>query len=126
MKNIRKKVTLANLILLYCFVISLYNGDGFFHNSNHSNQPDQPQTETYHPTVSKSLFCHTIPTEPSYSVVTKVPVSFVKNQFTDFKEYILATKNVFRTKFLQYSFFSKKILLRLHPRNIIYPFHYFW
>jgi hypothetical protein len=125
-KNIWKKVALFNLILLYCFVISFYNGGGYLQYSPFPEQQSHPQTASYQSSFSKILFCHTATSETSFSAVTCVPVSSFKNKFNDFGEFVCATEHVFRTSFLQYNFFSKKILLRLHPRILIFPFHYFW
>ena len=126
MKNILRTAALVNLMLLYGFVISLYNGSEFFQHSLFTEQRTQPQTESYNSVISKSLFCHTAPTENSVTVVTNVSASSFKNQFTDFTEFIRTTDQVFLAKFLQYSFFSKNIFLRLRQYDIIFPFHYFW
>lgn len=125
MKIIVRKVALANLILLYGFVICLYSS-AFSGNIFYAQHITDHQTESYNSVISKTVFCHTTPSETSVNVVSHVTPSPYKNQLLDFAEGNRITEQVFLTNFIQYNFFSKYLLLRLSRYAIIYPFHYFW
>jgi hypothetical protein len=58
-ENIIEKAALVNLILLYGFVISFYNGADFFQYSQVSGQQTQQQSESCQALVSKDLLSHT-------------------------------------------------------------------
>jgi hypothetical protein len=125
-KILLKKAALVNLILLYGFVISFYNGADFFQYSLINGQQTEHQTEIFQSFVSKDLLSHTSSTGNAVKLVSHATAYSLKNQFTGFVEYIGATNQVILARFQQYSFFSKNLLLKISQYDIIYPSHFFW
>ena len=123
-KNLRT-AALANLILLYCFVISLYNDYGYSYNVSFAQQ-QQPQTESYHAVVTENLQHHLVPNETAFGAVHHVPPFSFKSQHIDFTGFAKGTSLVFLNTITQYSRFTKTLVVNLNRAAIIFPFHYFW
>ncbi len=113
-------VILINIILLYCFAITLGSKNG-----NHANISKQTNSSVeYFYTVSlTNLFSHTLNTESYLSVY---PPSSIKVSFNQLFAFTKATEHIFFHVFSKYNFYSKNVLIRFTPPNIIFPFHYFW
>ncbi|MBP6023951.1 hypothetical protein [Ferruginibacter sp.] len=125
MKKIVRTVALANLILLYCFVISFYNDHGYSYNIAFAQQ-QQAQTESYHAVVAENLQHHIVPNETAFGAAQHVsPFSF-KSQHIDFAGFAKGTNLVFLNTVTQYSRFTKTLVVNLNRAAIIFPFHYFW
>lgn len=125
MKKIVKTIALANLILLYCFVISFYNDYGYSYNVSFAQQ-QQSQTESYHSVVAENLQHHIVPNETAFGAAHHVPPFSFKSQHIDFAVLAKSTSLVFLNTITQYSRFSKTLAVGLSRAAIIFPFHYFW
>jgi hypothetical protein len=124
-KKFLRTAALANLILLYCFVISFYNDNGYSYNISFAQQ-QQPQTESYQSVVTENLQHHIVPNETAFGAAHHVPPFSFKSQHLDFAGFAKGTSLVFLNTITQYSRFSKTLLINLNRAAIIFPFHYFW
>lgn len=124
-KKFLRTAALANLILLYCFVISFYNSNVYSYNISFAQQ-QQPQTESYQSVVTENLQHHIVPNETAFGAAHHVsPFSF-KSQQIDFAGFAKGTSLVFLNTITQYSRFTKTLVVNLNRAAIIFPFHYFW
>jgi hypothetical protein len=116
---------LLGIALLYCLATALCSGVAYAGNTPFSKQAGN-STEKYSNAVSAKLFQHTLQTENSITVCNHSNPVTVKNTFKDFSAINLATEHIYVRRFLQYNFFSHKLLARLQNTDLIFPFHYFW
>jgi len=125
-KKIWGIAALLNLFILYNFVVSSYSSSGFDATPVSAAQQHCSPAENDHSSISESSLCQTAPIESLVSVVNPVPPSSPKNPFHDFAAFIQTSEQIIATRFQQYHFFSKNILIRFFQTDIIYPFHCFW
>jgi hypothetical protein len=83
-------------------------------------------TKSYSHTVSAKSFQHTVQTENSITVCNHNSPVTVKNTYNKFLAINKVTEQLCIHTFLQYSFYSHKLLARLQNTDLNYPFHYFW
>ena len=126
MKKIWGIAALFTLFILYNFVVSSYSSSGFDATPVAETQQHCSPAENDHASISESSLCQTAPIESLVSVVNPVPPSSPKNPFHDFAAFIQTSEQIIATRFQQYHFFSKNILIRFFQTDIIYPFHCFW
>ncbi|MEP7237167.1 MAG: hypothetical protein ABI685_04870 [Ferruginibacter sp.] len=125
MKKSLHITALISIALLYCFATSLYSGIAFKGNAAFAKQSNAAN-ERYTADVSAKSFQHTLQTENSVSLVNHPRPAAVNNFHNEFSASIKVTEQLFVHTFLQYSFYSQKLLARLQNTDIIFPFHYFW
>ncbi|MFM6925882.1 MAG: hypothetical protein ACKOU7_10315 [Ferruginibacter sp.] len=125
MKKSLRITGLISITLLYCFAIGLYSGVAYAGNTAFLKQ-DGSATEKYSNTVSAKSFQHTIQTETSVTVCSHSNPATVKNTYKEFSAVNKAAEQVYVHTFSQYSFYSRKLLVRLQNTDLIFPFHYFW
>jgi len=82
--------------------------------------------ESYSHSVAAKSFQHTVQTENSLSVCSHNNPVTVKNTYKEFLAVNKVTEQLLVRSFLQYSFYSHKLLLRLQNTDLIFPFQYFW
>lgn len=113
-------VILINILLLYCIAITIGSG-----RSSHEHISNQTPSETtyFFTETSTNLFFHTLNTESSLSVYPPCSIKVSLNQLFVLNKFI---EQLFFHGFLRYNFYSKNVLVRFTPADIIFPFHYFW
>jgi hypothetical protein len=116
---------LISIALLYCLCIGLYSGIAFNGNAAFAKQGSTAK-ESYGYSISAKSFQHTVQTENSLTVCNHSNPVTVKNTFKELSAANTVTEQVLVHSFLQYSFYSNKLLARLQNTDIIFPFHYFW
>ena len=116
---------LTSISLLYCFVIGMYSGVGSNANAavaKHSNASG----ESYAASVSAGTFHHTVQSENSFTAVNHARPFSLKNVYDEYSACLKISEQLFCTSFVQYSFYSHKLLMRVQQTDLIFPFHYFW
>lgn len=120
MKKRLRIILLINILLLYCFAITIGSGNG---NHQTISKETSSETEYFYTVTSTNLFSHTINTESSVSVY---PPCSIKVSFNQLFAFTKATEQIFFNVFTKYNFYSKNVLVRFAPADIVFPFHYFW
>jgi hypothetical protein len=116
---------LLSITLLYCLAIGLYSGVGFNGIAAFANQGNAAK-ESYTHSVAAKSFHHTIQTGNSLTVCNHSNPVTVKNTYKEFSAVNKITEQILVCSFLQYSFYSHKLLVRLQNTDLIFPFQYFW
>jgi len=116
---------LLSIALLYCLAIGLYSGMAFNRTAAFAKQPNTTK-ESYGYSVAAKSFQHTVQSENSLTVCSHNNPVTLKNTYKEFSAINKVTEQVLVRTFLQYSFFSHKLLLRLQNTDLIFPFQYFW
>jgi hypothetical protein len=118
-------IGLAGISLLYCFVIGIYSGITFNADAaviKHSKASDENLTAA----VSAKSFHHTVQTENAVTAFSHPKPVSSKNSHNEYSSCTKIAEQLFVTSFLQYNFYSHKLLMRVQQTDLIFPFHYFW
>lgn len=125
MKKVGKINVLFQILVLYCFMVSIY-GTGIIapvtsFQNNHSTREDG-----YSPIGGVDLF--TITTKPEIIVIghKNLPTFSFKNHPNDYLAHRKVTELFLLNSWSEYIFFATNIVVRLQPTDLIFPFHYFW
>jgi len=124
-KKSLRNIGLIGISLLYCFVIGIYSGITFNADAAVAKH-SKGSHESYTAAVSAKSFHHTVQTENSVTAFNHARPVSLKNSFNEYSACIKITEQLFFTGFLQYSFYSHKLLMRVQQTDLIFPFHYFW
>lgn len=125
MKKIVKITGLLHLLVLYCFIVSIYN-TGLLSAGIASRNHLSTQEGGYFPKTGAHQFDHTNKTENIVNCFSKVLSFSLKNQLNNFVICRKATELFLLNTFSEYQFYSKNIAYRFPKTDIIFPFHYFW
>ena len=113
------------VLSLYCLVISLYSGIAMDHATAFSKSISSEQP-AFNKAIAAGSFFHTAQSEISAATCNTARPAPVKNTYNEIIAGFKVTEQQFSHRFLQYSFYSKNLLLRLQKTTLIFPFHYFW
>lgn len=125
MKRVGKITVLFQILVLYCFIVSIYStrillpGIPF-----QNNQPTQENG--FSPITGVDLFTQTTKPENVFTGFKNLPTLSFKNFPNDYLAQRKAAESHLINHCSEYSFFAKNIVVRLEPADIIFPSHYFW
>ncbi|HZK97127.1 MAG TPA: hypothetical protein VFC67_23200 [Prolixibacteraceae bacterium] len=125
MKKFDKINVLFQIFVLYCFVVSTYSTAIFVPDTNfkynHSTREDG-----YSPIVGTDIF--TITTKPENIVIghRNLPTFSFKNHPNDYQSHRKAAEAYLVNTWSEYILFTTKVVIRLQPADIVFPFHSFW
>jgi len=125
LKKSLKIIGLSGILLLYCFVISIYSGIAFNSDPTFSKHSSS-EKDVYKAIISASTFFHTAETEIAVAVCNSFRPASLKNNFSGFSSLAKTTQQLFSASFLQYKSYSKNWFVGLKKTALIFPFHYFW
>ena len=125
MKKIVKAATLFHILVLYCFIVSLYTA-GISASGIHLQNDRSTSEEGYSPLAGIDLFTHTTKTQNVVNGLSKLPTFSLKNQISDFLAYRKATELFLFNSSSVYLFYARYTADRFPQTDIIFPFHYFW
>jgi len=124
-KKVRKISVLFQVLVLYCFMISLCTTSILMPGSSFQN--DWSSTEKgYYPIAGAGVF--TITNKPlnvvnGFRNLTSFPF---KNHPFDYLALRKSAESYLLNSCAEYIFFARNIIIRLRPTDLIFPFHYFW
>jgi hypothetical protein len=113
------------MTLLYCFTTAFCSGMALKGNTIFP-KTNSSEKESYSHSILPESFQHTVQTENSVTVCSHNNPLTVKNTYKEFSAANIADEQLFVCSFLQYNFYSHKLLVRLQKTDLIFPFHYFW
>ncbi|MEO6357230.1 MAG: hypothetical protein ABIU77_02700 [Ferruginibacter sp.] len=125
MKNGLKNIGLLVVLMLYCFVVSLYSGLAIG-STEIFMKPVAGEQAGYKKTVAPDSFFHTTQSEIAGIIVYTGKTAPLKNNHYDIATGLKAAEQVFSHQLLHYKLCSKNWLLHLQKTALIFPFHYFW
>jgi len=124
-KKVGKITVLFQVLVLYCFLVSIYStrmlASGIPFQNDRSTREDG-----FSPINGVDLF--TISTKPENVVIghKNLPTFTFKNHPNDYLALRKAAESYLLNRYDEYIFFAKNHIIRLQPADIIFPFHYFW
>ena len=124
MKKFWKQVSAVSFLAIYCLAIGIVCFQDYDHSSKKNSQ--KPTTETYTSIVSNGLLGVAVQPVKSGAAGINGAYSSFKNSFSEFSFLLRIVDKLFFSSFIQYQFFSTKVLLSIGKTDIIFPFHYFW
>ena len=123
MKSSIRILNMVFLTAIYCFAIgAVSNSYAYSDFSNNQTSSEEKISSNF----SSTLFYHTSQSESSLNSFNNLPVPNFKNSFTGLWAIINASEQLFQTNFVQYSTFSRNLLIRHRKSDIIFQFNYFW
>ncbi len=123
MKNKVKILGVAFLTAVYCMAaIHVTILPKSFDVGNHQAAGQ----ELYLANTSKSLFCHTSPSENTVSSFHNFPTPNLKKLFDQPWSTTRYSEQLFKAVFTQYCNLSLNFPVLYRKSDIIFPFHYFW
>ncbi|SIR25228.1 hypothetical protein [Maribacter ulvicola] len=112
------------LVTIYCFgLFSTANTVPFSNNTILGESSDQ---KTFFAESTKLLSPHAQQSEISVADVAEVTAPNYKLPFTSFSNATNTTEVVFSSRYKQYVFYAKNLLIRHRKSDLIFPFHNFW
>lgn len=125
MKKVVKAAALFPILVLYCFIVSLYSTG--ISASGIKFQNDQSTKEgSYFPIGGNYLLYHTTKTENVVNGFKNLLTFSFKNHTNDFLAHRKAAESYLFNTYSEYIFFAKNLVVKLQQTDIIFPFHYFW
>ena len=125
MKISSKISTFLHISVLCCFIVISYNSN-LLTSIMTSPAGKSILNENYSSIISANLFLPTGETDNvihGYNINTP---SSLKTNPNDFLACIKAKELLLVNLFSKYIFFSRNVVIRFQPTDIIFPFHYFW
>ena len=124
MKKYTKITSLLQIIVLTCFVISLYNSSALKPDTSFST--DQSADKNYFSMVPADLLCHSTQTESFARSFNQLPVTPLKNQLNIFLACTKSAELSHVNSFTRYIFYTSNRITWFRPVDIVFPSHYFW
>ena len=125
MKKYSKISSLLHILVLYCFVVSLYsNNVSASHNALNENHTSSNQGSFS--MIPADLFCQSTQTETFVRGLSNHPVTSLKNQLNVFLACTKAAELAHISGYSKYLYYAKNKISWFRPVDIIFPFHYFW
>jgi len=124
-KKVGKITVLFQVLVLYCFLVSIYSprmlASGIPFQNDRSTRQDG-----FSPIGGVDLFTITTKTENVVIGHKNLPTFSFKNHSSDYLALRKAAESYLLNRYDEYIFFAKNQIIRLQPADIIFPFHYFW
>jgi len=124
MKRALQVLALSNIILLYCFTLSIYSHGYIKHIPYAQSQSDKDNNLSF--AASDNFFCHTLQSRNNVNEINNLPSSVQKDWPNSLTNYFRALDKIYLNIFSKYIFFFNKIIIGFDSTCITYPFHYFW
>jgi len=124
-KKVGKITVLFQVLVLYCFIVSIYSTGVLLPGISFQNNQSE-QENGYSPIDGVHLFTPTTKPENVFSGFKNLPTLTFKNFPNNYLAQWKGAESYLVNNWSEYSFFAKNIVPGLQPADIIFPSHYFW
>jgi len=124
-KSLLRNSGFLRIIVLLSFIAG-YFSIGVFTAEQEFSRALEPGGNNQAVLLPSNLFCTTLPSGNNFKSQVQGPVSTPRNPF---HQVIFCSKYaelIISGLFSEYHFYSKYLIVRFLPRDITFPFHYFW
>jgi hypothetical protein len=125
MKRSAKITSLLHLVVLYCFIASLWSGSVLTSATDFSS--DHPVSEkSYFSFVPSDLVCTSTQHQSFARILHQLPVTSLKNQLNIFLACTKCAELTHVNSCSRYISYATNKITWFRPVDIIFPFHNFW